>query len=251
MAQASSAPPVRTPTADSADTVLATVRLEVRSGGGRATVYEIGDGGFLIGSVPGCDLRLPGSNLPPIICLLARNAAGASLRRLAPVLPILVNGKAVASAYLNNGDRVTIGPVEIGLTITPGKSPTTAGEGISPSLEERERQLKEQLEQLETDRVIWYRRREEIDAECRRQAEELQQVVQRLQRQEQELAGARAELEQRERTWKAEQEELIRQREEAEALGQEGKKYHEEASAVRRELTEIRQQLYQRYHDRR
>ena len=69
-------------------------------GAGRATVYEVGDGGFLIGSVPGCDLRLPGSNLPPIICLIARGAAAATLRRLAPVLPILVNGKAVASAHL-------------------------------------------------------------------------------------------------------------------------------------------------------
>ena len=40
----------------------------------------MGDGGFLIGSVPGCDLRLPGTNLAPVICLVARHQNGASLR---------------------------------------------------------------------------------------------------------------------------------------------------------------------------
>src|SRR6516165_9627089 len=102
------AAPSRSSVVDGKDGTLATVRLEVRSGAGRATVYDVGDGGFLIGSVPGCDLRLPGANLPPIICLIARGAAAASLRRLAPVLPILVNGKAVASAYLHDGDRVSV-----------------------------------------------------------------------------------------------------------------------------------------------
>src|SRR5262249_106654 len=39
----------------------ASVRLDVRLGVVRSAVYEVGDGGFLIGSVPGCDLRLPGA----------------------------------------------------------------------------------------------------------------------------------------------------------------------------------------------
>ncbi|MFO0925644.1 MAG: hypothetical protein U0736_01225 [Gemmataceae bacterium] len=56
----------------------ASVRLEVRMGGARPAVYEVGDGGFLIGSVPGCDLRVPGTGLPPVICLIARHAACAS-----------------------------------------------------------------------------------------------------------------------------------------------------------------------------
>src|SRR5215471_6890699 len=111
---------------------LPVVRLEVRVGNARPTVYDVGDGGFLIGSVPGCDLRLPGANLPPIICLIARGAAAASLRRLAPVLPILVNGKAVASAYLHNGDRVSIGPVEIAVGVVPG----TAGTNTISDIEE-------------------------------------------------------------------------------------------------------------------
>jgi hypothetical protein len=232
---------------DSGENALATVRLEVRSGLGRATVYEVGDGGFLIGSVPGCDLRLPGSNLPPIICLIARGAAAASLRRLAPVLPILVNGKAVASAYLRDGDCVAIGPIEIVMTVVPGNS-APADRGAGP---EQEQQFKEQLEQLEADRVLWYRRRDEIESECRQKAAELQEVVQRLQRQEDELAAARAELEAREGTWQGEREELDRQRAQIAELDEAARKNSAEGVTVRRELAEIKQQLYQRYHERR
>jgi chromosome segregation ATPase len=249
MVQASS--PSRPSALDSGDSALATVRLEVRSGLGRATVYEVGDGGFLIGSVPGCDLRLPGSNLPPIICVIGRGGAAASLRRLAPVMPILVNGKAVATAYLNDGDTIAIGTIEIGLTVRPGKGAAAERAPAHSDVAEREWKLKEQRDQLESDRALWARRREEIEAECRQRTESLQQVVQRLQQQEEELAAARAELEERERTWNAEHETLQARQREIETRDEETRKQNEEGAAVRRELTEIRQQLYQRYHERR
>src|SRR5437879_4079481 len=85
------------------------VRLEVRAGGGRPTVYEVGDDGFLIGGVPGCDLRLPGANPAPVLCLISRTARGAGLRRLAPVQLIAVNGRPVSAAALGDGDRVALG----------------------------------------------------------------------------------------------------------------------------------------------
>src|SRR5262249_31816733 len=155
-----------------------------------------------------------------------------SLRRLAPVLPILVNNKAVASAYLSDGDCVTIGPIEIVMTIPPSDS--AAGGGTMPAhVAKGEQQLREQREQVEVDRALWNRRREEIEAECRSQAEGLQEMVQRLKQQEQELAAARVDVEERERTWRTERDELDRQ--------------SEESLTVRRELAEIKQQLYQRY----
>src|SRR6185437_12376361 len=55
------------PSAPTAPPSLPGVRLEVRPARGRAALYEVGDGGFLVGSVPGCDLRLPGANLPPVV----------------------------------------------------------------------------------------------------------------------------------------------------------------------------------------
>jgi chromosome segregation ATPase len=248
MVQATS--PSRPSALDNGDSALATVRLEVRSGVGRATVYEVGDGGFLIGSVPGCDLRLPGSNLPPIICVIGRGGAAASLRRLAPVLPILVNGKAIATAHLNDGDIISIGPIEIVLSVRPGKGAIDRGAAAS-DVAQREQKLREQFELLEKDRALWNCKREEIEVECRQRAENLQQVVQRLQQQEQALATAQAELEERERTWNSEHEHLTVQQREIATRDKETRKQSEEAASVQRELKELRQQLYQKYHERR
>jgi len=52
------------------------VRLELRHGSARPSWHEITGEEFLIGSVPGCDLRLPGTNLPPIICQIVRRPEG-------------------------------------------------------------------------------------------------------------------------------------------------------------------------------
>ncbi len=53
---------------------------------------------FLIGTVPGCDLRVPGGDLPAGACLLARIPEGLTLRKLAPTQIILVNGKTATRA---------------------------------------------------------------------------------------------------------------------------------------------------------
>ncbi len=175
---------------------LPAVRLEVRAGGGRPTVYEVGDGGFLIGGVPGCDLRLPGGNVAPVVCLVSRHARGASLRKLAPVQPIAVNGRNVSSTYLNNGDRITLGTVEVAASFTPGAAPPPDGETRRPSDERlqeiaaREAELQAQAEELEKERILWYRRRDEIEAECRRQTEAPRRRASGLQQQESELAAA-------------------------------------------------------------
>src|SRR5438067_4983558 len=43
-----------------------TVRLELRHGSARSVVYDVPGEEFVLGSAPGCDLRLPGTNLPPV-----------------------------------------------------------------------------------------------------------------------------------------------------------------------------------------
>src|SRR5262249_46780321 len=67
----------------------------------------------LIGSVPGCDLRLPGTNLPPVIGLIARHARGVSFRKLVPAQQVLVNGRPTTGELLSHGDRVNVGSVEL------------------------------------------------------------------------------------------------------------------------------------------
>src|SRR5437879_11268493 len=92
--------------------VLPEVELEVRHGG-RKTPYPFRQVAFLIGTVPGCDLRVPGADLPPVLCLLARSPAGLSLRKLAPTQLILVNGQTATHAGLGDGDRITMGAMDL------------------------------------------------------------------------------------------------------------------------------------------
>src|SRR5439155_14409781 len=87
MAQVSPFSP-RPPNAAAMLDPLPNLRLEQRHGSARPVIYEVSDLGFLIGSVPGCDLRLPGTDLPPVICLITRHAGGAAVRKLVPTQPV-------------------------------------------------------------------------------------------------------------------------------------------------------------------
>src|SRR5207302_8048119 len=112
---------------------LPTVRLELRYAAAKPTTYEIGDVGFLIGGVPGCDLRLPGPNLPSVVCLITREPHGVSLRKLAPFQAILVNDQAVSLAQLNHGDRIAVGQVELIVQIEAVAVAIVAGQGSVPA----------------------------------------------------------------------------------------------------------------------
>lgn len=266
MAQASSANS-RLPNPENSSP-MPLVRLEVRVGTGRPTLYEVGDGGFLIGSVPGCDLRLTGPNLPPVICLIARHASGASLRRMAPVLPINVNGRSVASTYLNDGDRVAVGGADLSLAIVPGAG-TVAVAPPSAEVAERlrvvedgERCLKEQREQLVYDQAHWARQREEIAAECNQQAEKMKALAQQVAAQEAALAAGRNDLEMRERECLTGRELLERdrrlfndhvrqERDQLDEYRNQVNREREETAAVKAQVDQDRDQFVARYQERR
>src|SRR5207253_244055 len=91
----------------------ASVRLDVRAGPIRPASYDVPESGFLIGSVPGCDIRLPGTDLPPVICLIVQNSQGATLRKLVPTYSILLNGRSVSTAPLTDSDQVILGGLEL------------------------------------------------------------------------------------------------------------------------------------------
>ncbi len=233
---------------------LPVVRLEVRSGTGRPTVYEVGDGGFLIGGVPGCDLRLPGGNVAPVVCLISRHARGASLRKLAPVQAVAVNGRPAGSTYLGHGDRITLGTVEITASVVPGAAPPPSGGEPAAVPDERlreiaahEAKLQARAEALQEEQQHWNQLRGELEAECRRQTEAAETTSRRLQEKEAALAAAAADLERREQAQRAGEAEVDRLRQECEAAG----KQHEEARAIRRQMNQIREQLYERYRNRR
>jgi DNA repair exonuclease SbcCD ATPase subunit len=228
----------------------------MRHGSAPPASFEMFDGGFLIGTVPGCDVRLPAADLPPVLCLITRTTGGVGLRKLVPTAPVLVNGKPMSVGMIAHGDRVGIGPVELSVAVQiPAelqKFREQNGEALFPpapfpvfryspqELEERARQLdvrqhqlNEQTAELETDRVIWYRRREEIEQECRQ-----------VKDQERDLAAARAKLEEERKAIQPEQERLNHQRAELQAKA-------EQLTAQEKELDAYRQQLDERYRERR
>jgi chromosome segregation ATPase len=225
---------------------------------------------FLIGSVPGCDLRLPGTALPPVVCLIARQSDGVMLRKLAPAQAVLVNGTPVTVQRLANGDRVSIGDIELiahveqvptaSTPTAPGNStiaidtfakPQAANPDWKAELDSKQRQLDEQTRELETDRVLWYRRREEVDQECRRQTDAAMLLGKQLEVRQQELNAAREALEQREREFDEQRNQLGQQQQDLESRAEKLAKQTEELNGARRELDAIRQQIYERYRQRR
>ncbi len=226
----------------------------MRSGGGRPTVYEVGDGGFLIGGVPGCDLRLPGGNVAPVVCLISRHARGASLRKLAPVQAVAVNGRPSGSTYLGHGDRVALGTVEITASVTPGSTPPPPGGEPAAVSDER-------LQEIAAREAGVQARAEALEqgagtvAAAPRRVRSGMPAADRVGRGDQpaaagkegELAAALADLEQREQAQRAGEEEVDRLRQECEEAG----KQHQEARAIRRQMVQIREQLYERYRNRR
>jgi chromosome segregation ATPase len=192
---------------------LPRVRLEVRSGSGRSVSYEVGADEFLIGGASGCDLRIPAPNLPPVICQIIRKVDGIRVRRLTPVLPVLLNEAPLPANNpipVNSGDTLSLTGLDITISVqhtglivpkfvpieSEGKADSPPQAAVVDLSEEhrklnerrrlldaeelsrrqewqqkneelirRARDLDRQTEDLESDRVIWYRRRQEFEQE--------------------------------------------------------------------------------------
>jgi hypothetical protein len=191
------------------------VRLDVRVGSARPVGRTIPPEGFVVGVADGADLRLAGANLPPQLCRFDPTPSGVAFRRLAPAVPILLNGQPLAGSepvVVQPGDVVAVGAADITVTAAPAAPlrPTfvpfpaaqTVPDATGPLHREREElarlraTLESQAQELEADRVLWYRRRDEIEAECRRMREQTSLAVPAadLDAREGELARARAEL---------------------------------------------------------
>jgi chromosome segregation ATPase len=269
---------------------LPEVRLEVRHGPGRPTTYAVADVDFLVGSVPGCDLRVPGAGLPPVLCLISRRPGGAGLRKLAPTLPLTVNGRPVSSADLAEGDRIGVGKAELVVhvqAVDPPAAPPSAGPSDA-ELAALRRQMQEQEESF-------CRERERLQAAGARRAGELEEQAGRLEARRKELEEQTAELEANRVYWYQRREEVerecrrqteavalarkqlaqreaaqvpldLRRREQAaddkeqELAGRQSEldgraaeldRQRQEMARLRQELADIRRELYDRYQERR
>ncbi len=102
-------------------TRLPPVRLEVRTGSGQIHVHDLDSEEFLIGGAPGCDLRLPAPNLPPVVCQISRRPDGIRIRRLAPGIQVLLNGALLPGnipTVVADGDRLAVAGVEIAIAVS-------------------------------------------------------------------------------------------------------------------------------------
>lgn len=179
------------------------VRLEVRPPLGPPTVLDLPETGFLLGTVAGCDLRLAGAGLPPVVALLTRHADGPYLRKLMPTQPVLLNGRSVSSGRLTHGDCLSIAGVELRVHVeTLGPRLESCTRRPDPVREEELTRRREALEkdqaQYQTDVVRLHRRESELEErelELRRRADKLAQDQEQLRHQSADMDTRRQRLE--------------------------------------------------------
>lgn len=188
--------------------------VSVRIASGRTAEFSLNRGELLIGGAEGCDIRLPGSQIPSLVGQLIQDSSGVQLRRLVPTFPVLHNGSPLtgsAPQLLKTGDRIAIGSADITLDLPVGEAIRPQFVPIEPELfhspvtvrngESEREQLRIQTEELEADRVAWYRRRQDLESEFNRMqdriehAQSLEARDAELHRRESELRHQEAELE--------------------------------------------------------
>jgi len=236
-------------------------------------MYVVAEAGFLIGTVPGCDLRMSGSTWPAVQCLIGRRPGGATIRRLSTAQPVLVNGEPITAAALVHGDRIQIGTLDVVVHIQAASSaPVKILQGAigapvpqsSPAQAQvkARRELQQQLNEFRAKVVRFEQDKKKVDEETARQRQELAQRDAELERRHKSLDEERAAAQQRQKTIEeelatlqqrqAEQVPRLEEREQALAKQEaEVAAQKQELAVLRQELADIRTQLYDRYRERR
>lgn len=268
---------------ESAD-ALPAVHLEVRQGNASPASYPLSDVGFLVGSVPGCDLRLPGTGLPPVLCLILRRPGGVTLRKLAPTQVVLINGKVASQAELRDGDRVTIGAVDLLVQVQGSAQAAYSGQMVQEQaalVKAAQRELHTKIQTFREEVLRFEQEQHSAAQERLRQGNALddrqrilEDQVKRLQEEkahweeqrqdierqlleqgrasnEKEVAGAFLDLKQRESDLEGRARQIREREQELQARLAEQDQQKQEQVALRQEMADLRRQLYERYQERR
>lgn len=81
---------------------------------------------FRVGAAIDCHLRLGGTGIPAVHCVLTRTAGRAQLRAVAAHPPLIVNGRVEEQMVLHDGDLVEIGCFAFVIHIDPGQPRTSS-----------------------------------------------------------------------------------------------------------------------------
>lgn len=95
--------------------LLLDARLRLTDRSGRSSDYQIDCRGWILGSAPGCDLRLDQS-APPVWVLLVPCPGGILVRKLAPLVRVEVNGELWQSGIVSYPVQVRLGDLTLELT---------------------------------------------------------------------------------------------------------------------------------------
>jgi chromosome segregation ATPase len=229
--------------------------------------YEVGSDEFLIGGAAGCDLRLPIANLPPVVCQITRKSDGVKVRRLAPGLPVLVNGHPLPSntaTGVADGDKLTVAGLDVTLSIQLAGYVAPQFTPIDPAREEpapatppvpSPADLGSEHRRLES-------RFQELEAEERARRDEWSRQDADLTRRRRELDRQTEELEEDRVLWYRRRQEMERELEQAKGLTAasppevarkeaELRAWEQELNRVRDELTGVREEFLRQYQERR
>lgn len=110
------------------------VMIQVLRGRSSSKTRELKGTTLLVGSDAQCDVQMRSVEVAPKHCLIQRTVGRVKAQQLDPNYPVLLNGAAVEEATLADGDKLTIGPFEIGLCIEGG-APVEPAEHIEPVAE--------------------------------------------------------------------------------------------------------------------
>ncbi|WP_197529134.1 FHA domain-containing protein [Aeoliella mucimassa] len=214
-----------------------------------------------VGSGQSCTLRLTDAGVRPLHCLITNGEHAITIRRWAD--GTLLNGEAFSEAELQPGDRLTIGPVELTLespTSEPEElgSPTLAlSQQVSEQTEEYTEQVSEEqaepADEAEPDIAAATVDRESVDLhrnrakrlltelrKTRREAAELQELMDRLNNQLDEYQTERLTLVQQRVDLQTQCNELIQERDE---LQQQRDALAGQIESLSAQLTSTRQEL--------
>lgn len=105
--------------------------LEVLQGRTQFRDRPVTSSRFLIGSGPACDLRLGGSEIPPVHSLIVVEHEGIVIEAMAPAPALIHNGRPTTSATLQDGDSIRIGALEFRAHVT-GRMPQLSEPASAP-----------------------------------------------------------------------------------------------------------------------
>jgi chromosome segregation protein len=160
--------------------------LVVRNGKQRGARLPLKHPLLLIGSGDGCDVRLGADGVEPVHCAIVPTPGGPTLRCVAPA-EVLINGTPRAEMLLDDGDEVKVGPCVFAVAWLPWAEPTPAetlpaeAAQIADILDERQRQIAEQEEQLAEARAGLRRDRDQ-DTDGRKEVERLKRQTKAMHR---------------------------------------------------------------------